>query len=751
MIWPPTLRRGMLGRIPLKLYRDGYSRPFDSQQHRNDALRAELFGSMPEPGLESIVVFSEGNPKVRTHTSKSPQPQTRLELGDLPVELLIEFAVREGRRPRPIYQMHRWFARRLPSVFRTVLIAASNTKPVDWETAYYEPPNLTGKRILDPFVGGGTSILEANRMGADVLGRDIDPVACFITQQQMKAKSIPDLQESLSQLQKRVETKLADYYKLDGRDREGYLALHFFWVQVVRCSACNRDQRLHHNHILAQGNPNWLICPRCEHVFDTTANVSRRCRCAKCKYSFFPMQGSVAQGVAQCDCGSSYRLIDKGRLSRRPPRWRMIAIEAIPVPTDRRTTPLRERIFFSVRRSDRKNVRIAQQALEDLLKSDPTAVPETKILLDELAKDKRLYDYGYRKWSELFNPRQLLHLALLSREIKKLPQELRLLHSLAFSNHLATNCMLTSYASGWRRLTPLFGIRGFRHVNRPVELNPWLSRTGRGTYPNAVRQLERGREFIRSPKEPDPSNGFRSVVDASPGRYRVSNADSTALRGLKSSSVDLVISDPPYFDNIVYSELSEFYRVWLEHLGSVSRDQGHTETKSKSLISTSRSFDESSVFAKGLSKAFASIERVLKPSGIFAFTYRHSTANGWHALNRSLSESNMEVVQVVPVPGEAGSGLHNHPGTNLWDALLVLRPNNTARQNLSISSLHLARLRKHLKYWTSRLESEQRLPFGEEARLNFFRACLVGSASGFLGDSRTGRHNIEELIRKASE
>ena len=53
---------------------------------------------------------------------------------------------------------------------------------------------------------------------------------------------------------------------------------------------------------------------------------------------------------------------------------------------------------------------------------------------------------------------------------------------IAFSDHLTTNCMMTNYAFGWRRLAPLFSIRAFRHVPRPVEINPWLDGTGRGTY-----------------------------------------------------------------------------------------------------------------------------------------------------------------------------------------------------------------------------------------------------------------------------
>ena len=66
------------------------------------------------------------------------------------------------------------------------------------------------------------------------------------------------------------------------------------------------------------------------------------------------------------------------------------------------------------------------------------------------------------------------------KPIESFDEPERLALSMAYSNHLTTNCMLTSYAAGWRRLTPLFSVRAFRHVPRPVELNPWMDGSGRG-------------------------------------------------------------------------------------------------------------------------------------------------------------------------------------------------------------------------------------------------------------------------------
>ncbi len=78
-----------------------------------------------------------------------------LDAGLLPVEDLAVLASREGRRPRPIYGAHRWFARRFGSAFRTLLTAAALPEGADFWTTYYEGTDYWhGKIVLDPFVGG---------------------------------------------------------------------------------------------------------------------------------------------------------------------------------------------------------------------------------------------------------------------------------------------------------------------------------------------------------------------------------------------------------------------------------------------------------------------------------------------------------------------------------------------------------------------------------------------------------------------
>ncbi len=119
--------------------------------------------------------------------------ETLLEAGDLPLDALAAFALREGRRPRPIYTAHKWFARRLGSVFRALLVSATSPPDGDFWRRYYGEADLRGLTVLDPFVGGGTSVVEAQRLGASVAARDVDPIACAITTLELDAAELPDL------------------------------------------------------------------------------------------------------------------------------------------------------------------------------------------------------------------------------------------------------------------------------------------------------------------------------------------------------------------------------------------------------------------------------------------------------------------------------------------------------------------------------------------------------------------------------
>jgi len=675
-----------------------------------------------------------------------------LEAGTFPYSALAAFAAREGRRPRPIYQIHKWFARRLGCSFRAVLVGAVLEPTANFWKAYYETANLQGFTVLDPFVGGGTSVVEAARLGASAIGVDVDPIACAVTVAELTAAKLGDLMPTLRALQESVGKTIAPLHAVKGPNGNQLTAVHYFWVQVVACPSCKKVGEAHPNYVLAEeaGQRRWAFCRKCHEPHALKAS-QKSFACRSCATKTVLDSAPVQTGTYTCPhCEERTPLITLGRETEKPPTWHLFAIEATPRTTGR-SVPMKERVFLKATAAHQAAVTQASKELRQELEADPDFLPRHDIE-EKHRSDSRLTDYGYRRWFQLFNDRQLLHLGRLAREIKKLPEDERRAIGLAFSNHLTTNCMLTSYAAGWRRLTPLFSIRAFRHVPRPIELNPWLEGTGRGTFPNAIRQVLRASAFAKAPKEPARRGGFRDVEAVAPtSAPRVFSGNARELTDVESNSVDMVLTDPPYFDNITYSELSDFFQPWLEHIALVPEAAKRRALVKRALRARRNNEESIEEFAANLGEAFGEVHRVLKPQALLAFTFRHSTTEGWLAMAKALARSGLKPVQVLPMPGEAGTGLHTHDGTSLWDAVLVFRKLPTAAPTESLSKQQVDAARVNARRWRDRFRRQDRLPFNDADFANLFRASLVGASLGLYGHATSAdiglRTALEDVVQ----
>ena len=100
------------------------------------------------------------------------------------VPFVAELALKEKQiqqNVRPVIAVHKWFARRPGTLFRAILLSEFAAPPLP--AAYFDPHRLHGVRVADPFMGGGTPLLEANRLGCDVFGWDVNPMAFWVVRQ----------------------------------------------------------------------------------------------------------------------------------------------------------------------------------------------------------------------------------------------------------------------------------------------------------------------------------------------------------------------------------------------------------------------------------------------------------------------------------------------------------------------------------------------------------------------------------------
>lgn len=652
-----------------------------------------------------------------------PLPQESvLDAGALPVADLARIAMREGIRPRPVYQAHKWFARRFAVTARSLLVAAATETGGSFWRAFYRGDGWAGRTVLDPFLGGGVMLLEATRLGANVHGVDIEPVAAAIARFQTTLRDLPSLDATLEQLQADVGQTLAPYYEAEDEAGNRETLLHAFWVQTVDCGGCGQQYDAHPTLRFAWDETRsrqWVACRACSRVL-TADLATKAIRCA-CGVETDVADSHISNGEARCPrCGHKEKLITYARRTRTPPSFRMFAVETLPDGDTRRVTTAGRRIR-SATPFDRSRYSQSEQHLEALLEKSPAALPKGAIP-SKGRSDNRLIDYGYADYSQLFNARQRLHLAMLGKAISKIRGDCRDAMGIAFSDHLTTNNMMCAYAGGWRRLTPLFSIRAYRHIARPVEINPWLRNNGRGTFPNAVRAVARASEALKHPVEPSPRGLEKRVKDADRGACNVVCGDARKLTHIPSDTVDLVLTDPPYFDYISYSELGHFFTPWFVRFGLIRAKQAQGFPVAQ-LASAGRTVEAERRFASRLSTAFKEIRRVCRDDGRVVFTYQNLDGRGWAAIATAMARAGVVPFQTFPLFGDSSASLHKHSQSISWDCVMVCRLNEPVKR-FRVGVLARERGTASAEMWREMLQAKG-LPVTAGDLINIGHACSI--------------------------
>jgi hypothetical protein len=324
-----------------------------------------------------------------------------LDGGDLPVADLARIAMREGIRPRDVYQAHKWFARRLAINARALLIGAACDRWESFWRTFYTGDAWLGRTVLDPFAGGGVMLLEAMRLGASVHGVDIEPVAAAIARFQTTLRDLPDLNEPLQCLANTVGRELAPYYRARDANGQAETLLHAFWVQTIRCDNCDREFDAHPKFQLAWSaaeRRQWVACGECSAILEADLDAANvHCACG----AETPTDGGrIELGEARCPgCNRRERLIAYARRANAPPKFRLFAVETLPSGDERRAN-VRERRLRSATTFDQDCYRDAERRLEALLTERRDALPTGRI--PRVGRtDNRLIDYGYSDYIQM--------------------------------------------------------------------------------------------------------------------------------------------------------------------------------------------------------------------------------------------------------------------------------------------------------------------------------------------------------------
>jgi adenine-specific DNA methylase len=662
-----------------------------------------------------------------------------------PIEKVNEIAAKEGRAKqwyRPIYTMHKWWARRLGCVFRAISLytllddpgnvdvyyPGENGSISDYTTddlgiqsliddvdltdpnslwdLYSKDVRVQDKKVLDPFMGGGTSIGEASRFGAETVGNDLNPVAWFITKKQMEASNVglERLEDAYETLKENVAEDLLHYYRTEcpNGDHDADI-MYVLWVKEIDCVSCGHSVPLFRDYRVGKGRydhddkytildpTDWSVIRVDDWQSEQTSPATGE--------TFDPSEGNVGRGDYSCpECGQQYGIADavqeQDGFDLRP-----YAIEYHCAHCDANGYSKGEVKDYKAPSED--DIELFEQASKewddspDLQEYVPDVDIPLGIMTDSSAFEggigggHNLLDHGFSQWSDLFNDRQLLTLSKLLKGIDQIDdKEAREYLLLTFSNILRTNTLMIGYDYGYNKIINLFKSNSFDVPHEPAEGNPWGAEYGRGTFKSIWEMVKRGVKYAEAPTERYIEDGetVETAEFAQPigGDFALHCSDARTLE--MEDEFDVVLTDPPYYDNIIYSEISDFFYVWQRILLADEYDQFQpTETpRAESIVANPAQNKGAEEFESELGEAFGNIHRLLNKDGAVVFTYHHAGVESWGELLQALCQQEFEVTATYPINADENKFIGGEAVT--FDIVIVARP-ATEREPISWNSL----------------------------------------------------------------
>lgn len=588
-----------------------------------------------------------------------------------PAYTVSRVAAADRRVRDPAYSAHRWWARRPPALMRAILLSAvldSDTTEKDFWDHYGRASDLlSGITVLDPFMGGGSTLVEARRMGASVEGTDVDPTAELIAAHALAPADAPEVLDAGNELLGHLRRAYADLYPPEGGE-----PLHWFWLPIVTCPACSESGLLYRSLVLARdlGKPGAVVRDEPVTVFDPDTSELRYLRSTSSK-SFggarrqWPLDHATFKAsryrCPRCGERSSHRDLQTGAA-----RQKLIAVERTPTGGRRRLVPPSS--------SDHAALVLAHAMLTDPC----TEIRLPTVEFEARRSDPRPRSYGITVVRDLFTPRQLLALGAAHAWIDRhrLPVPIERALRLALSNALLTNNRLCSYATDYGRLAPLFMVRGYSFPALSVELNPLHTHGGRGTFLQCLRRVARASSTRarRSIWNVGTRNTELATFDFSDqgGEANVRCASAATVK--PTGPVDLLVFDPPYYDYIMYDELTELFRAWNPRL----------KLGGKTLQSSIAG--DTDAFGVALAHCLRPPVTARRRGLPIAFTYHSSNPKAWDAIGTALDELKLAITAMWPVRSDGHMGHHSHPGNCEWDVVVVCRPvTETTQANMDLT------------------------------------------------------------------
>ena len=520
--------------------------------------------------------------------------------------------------------------------------------------------------VMDPMAGGGSIPLEAMRLGLPVIASDLNPVAFLIQKATVEypakfgEKLIPAVEEFCNEVHKRAYDELKEYFlKIENKKVFAYL-----WARTITCEKCN---------LIIPLSPNWYVFRKGveEKEIAVKLKIPTSSEGDVCSFEIIknpkkeeydPNDATDNRKEALCPrCKTK----TSGDSVKKQAREGKMGHQIYAVCTKKYVGPKKQSWDFEVPTQDQiKIIKFTTKKFESKIQDwkKQGLVPEQDYFK---GFSDRCSVYGVSKWTDLFNSRQLLtHLTYLEKFLevkeewlkdkskdKEFVKAVCIYFSIVFDTCVDYNCQLSLWDPTMVKVAHAMSIQSFPFKTSYAEWNQLIEGGG---FEWALKKITKCMQDLH-----------QFMLKNQP-TITIKNQDSSKIP-LENKSIESVIVDPPYGENVMYGEVADFFYVWLKKMvGDLFPDEFKNELSDKDAEAVANSSlyrDAGRGQAKKLADqhyqskleaCFKEMNRVLVDNGVLTVMFTHRKSEAWSGLTRALMNAGFTFKSSWAVATEPG-------------------------------------------------------------------------------------------------